>query len=113
MEALVIEIKPNYIVLQLYVSILFRFLFANNITYSPDRKSFRTERPLNIKLRKGNIVSFSYHTFSGGIPIEPVILKVRHDISWENVVNQSTLGMSARWERGTGVGGHGFAYIPQ
>jgi hypothetical protein len=40
------------------------------------------------KIKVNNVISFQFkHMSPTGIPIQPVILKIRHDISWQDVLN--------------------------
>lgn len=44
------------------------------------------ERPA-IEIREGSVVTFGFHSFSSqGVPSDPVIVRVREDVSWEDVV---------------------------
>lgn len=60
------------------------FCRPNGIIFTADQP----EEPLD----KGDIVSFAYRTISiYGIPVDPEILRVREDLSWEHVVMSSSL----------------------
>lgn len=50
----------------------------------------------NMKLKKGDVVTFTYDHFTlQGVPVNPVLVRVRTDVSWEDVVIQSSQEMVA------------------
>lgn len=58
--------------------------------FRPNGTLFQAKRP-NMALKKGNIVSFSYNKISSlGVPLETTISRVRYDISWDDLVNDSS-----------------------
>eukprot|EP00026_Physarum_polycephalum_P001892 Phypoly_transcript_01895.p1 GENE.Phypoly_transcript_01895~~Phypoly_transcript_01895.p1 ORF type:complete len:897 (+),score=113.58 Phypoly_transcript_01895:334-3024(+) len=53
----------------------------------PDGTSFKAPPPEELKLTKGDIVTFSHDRFSKtSLPVNPVIERIRSDLSWEYMV---------------------------
>lgn len=63
----------------------FRIVCTNQIE-RPNGNVFRTEKQ-NYALSKGDIVSFTYQNFSSkSTPVGLDIIRIRNDVSWEDVV---------------------------
>ena len=112
MEGLVIDQSPTEYTLLLYVqhsssnyylltdeffSSLFSLLSSvfSLLFNRPNGRTLQVSYTYNIdelcKVQKGAVVTFSYVTFdSDGIPTFPKIHRVRHDVRWRDLVDDST-----------------------
>ena len=58
-------------------------------TISPDGIDFSIECYEGLEIKKGDVVTFAYDQYSTQtIPLNPSILRVRKDISWEDVMHE-------------------------
>eukprot|EP00026_Physarum_polycephalum_P001081 Phypoly_transcript_01082.p1 GENE.Phypoly_transcript_01082~~Phypoly_transcript_01082.p1 ORF type:complete len:1032 (+),score=114.94 Phypoly_transcript_01082:178-3273(+) len=58
----------------------------------PTGTHFEVAQPLEqgIVLKRGDVVTFTYDLMKFGLPVNPVIYRTRSDISWEDVVRDSS-----------------------
>lgn len=59
-----------------------------NDCFRPDGTTFPAEYHHEVPVKEGDIVTFSYDSYSRRklIPVNPKIIRVRNDISWQQVV---------------------------
>lgn len=66
----------------------FLSLLINWILFRPNRLNFAVKIEPELRLKPGDVVTFEYDdTLRLELPVNPKIIRVRKDVSWESLLN--------------------------